>query len=708
MAEISAALVKELRDAHGRGDDGLQARARRRRTATWKPRSSCCARRAWRRRAKRAGRETTEGLVGYRLADDGSKGTMVAVGCETEPVSKNDEFQAFAKKVLDTVDAKGVDAAAELDDERTELAAKLGENIVVAGAARFEAVDGGLVAAYAHPPANKLGVLLQLRGGDAELGRKVAMHIAASNPQWIDRDDVPADAVAAGARDLRELRRGAVEAGAGAREDRRGHARTSASSARTCSLDQEWIHDSVEDRRAGAEGGRRRSARVPALLARRMTRREPEETAAHAPEAGAPGFRRVLLKLSGEALMGDARLRDRRPGVRRALARGDRRACTTSGVEIAIVVGGGNFYRGLAAAAEGMERATADYAGMLATLLNALALQDVLERQGADTRVQSALEVERGRRAVHPAPGDPPPREGPHRHLRRRHRQPVLHDRHGRGAARARDRRRRDPDGEARRRGRLRRRPADRPERAVPAAPHASRGDRARAEGHGHDRALALHGQQAHDSRVRARRRQHRAASSPASTSARSSRPRRRARAMATVDELIRQRADADGQVRRACAQRVQHRAHRPRVRGAARPHRRRLLRHDDAAEAARDDRRARGAHAHDSAVRPELDPEHREGDHGVRSRPHAVERRQDDPPADPAADRGAPQGARQGRARPCRGAPRRRARDPARRDEAPEGARRQGRRRRRRGASRRGAACRSSPTTTRSRSTTC
>src|SRR6201993_3997246 len=64
-----------------------------------------------------------------------------------------------------------------------------------------------------------------------------------------------------------------------------------------------------------------------------------------------------------------------------------------SGVEIAIVVGAGNFYRGLAAAAEGMERATADYAGMLATLLNALALQDSLERQGADTRVQSAIAV---------------------------------------------------------------------------------------------------------------------------------------------------------------------------------------------------------------------------------------------------------------------------------------------------------------------------
>jgi uridylate kinase len=116
----------------------------------------------------------------------------------------------------------------------------------------------------------------------------------------------------------------------------------------------------------------------------------PEETI-DAPEAGRPGFRRVLLKLSGEALMGE---RDYGidVGVVKSLAV-EIAAVRSSGVDIAIVVGAGNFYRGLAAAAEGMERATADYAGMLATLLNALALQDVLEHEGADTRVQSAIEV---------------------------------------------------------------------------------------------------------------------------------------------------------------------------------------------------------------------------------------------------------------------------------------------------------------------------
>ena len=116
----------------------------------------------------------------------------------------------------------------------------------------------------------------------------------------------------------------------------------------------------------------------------------PEETIA-APAAAPTGFRRVLLKLSGEALMG-GRDYGIEVGVINALAR-EIAAVRASGVDVAIVVGAGNFYRGLAAAAEGMERATADYAGMLATLLNALALQDALEREGADTRVQSALAV---------------------------------------------------------------------------------------------------------------------------------------------------------------------------------------------------------------------------------------------------------------------------------------------------------------------------
>jgi uridylate kinase len=116
----------------------------------------------------------------------------------------------------------------------------------------------------------------------------------------------------------------------------------------------------------------------------------PEETIV-VPEGGRPGFRRILLKLSGEALMG-GREYGIDVGVVRSLA-AEIASVRAEGVEVAVVVGAGNFYRGMAAAAEGMDRATADYAGMLATLLNALALQDALEGAGADTRVLSALAV---------------------------------------------------------------------------------------------------------------------------------------------------------------------------------------------------------------------------------------------------------------------------------------------------------------------------
>jgi uridylate kinase len=114
------------------------------------------------------------------------------------------------------------------------------------------------------------------------------------------------------------------------------------------------------------------------------------ETARARTDRGAgPPFERVLLKLSGEALMG-AQDYGLHPDRIADLA-GEIVDVREHGLELAIVVGAGNIYRGIEAAAEGMDRATADYAGMLATLLNALALQDALERRGAHTRVLSAL-----------------------------------------------------------------------------------------------------------------------------------------------------------------------------------------------------------------------------------------------------------------------------------------------------------------------------
>jgi uridylate kinase len=104
-----------------------------------------------------------------------------------------------------------------------------------------------------------------------------------------------------------------------------------------------------------------------------------------------PAFRRVLLKLSGEALMGDLEYGTDPERVRAVAAQ--IAAVQARGVEIAIVVGAGNIYRGLRGAAAGMDRATADYMGMLATVLNALTLQDALESLDVHTRVQSAITI---------------------------------------------------------------------------------------------------------------------------------------------------------------------------------------------------------------------------------------------------------------------------------------------------------------------------
>ena len=104
-----------------------------------------------------------------------------------------------------------------------------------------------------------------------------------------------------------------------------------------------------------------------------------------------PAFGRVLLKLSGEALQGELEYGTDPARVERIAAQIHR--VVESGVEMALVIGAGNIYRGLAGAARGMDRATADYMGMLATVLNALTLQDALERLGAHTRVLSAITV---------------------------------------------------------------------------------------------------------------------------------------------------------------------------------------------------------------------------------------------------------------------------------------------------------------------------
>jgi uridylate kinase len=111
-----------------------------------------------------------------------------------------------------------------------------------------------------------------------------------------------------------------------------------------------------------------------------------------APPAAAPAYKRVLLKLSGEALMGDDRYGINRETLERIVS--EVAEVVRMGVEVGVVIGGGNIFRGVAPAAAGMDRATADYIGMLATVMNALALQDAMRRIGLASRVQSALNIE--------------------------------------------------------------------------------------------------------------------------------------------------------------------------------------------------------------------------------------------------------------------------------------------------------------------------
>jgi uridylate kinase len=106
----------------------------------------------------------------------------------------------------------------------------------------------------------------------------------------------------------------------------------------------------------------------------------------------APAYKRILLKLSGEALMGDDSYGINRATISRIVE--EIKEVVNLGVQVAVVIGGGNIFRGVAPAASGMDRATADYMGMLATVMNALALQDAMRQAGLVSRVQSALNIE--------------------------------------------------------------------------------------------------------------------------------------------------------------------------------------------------------------------------------------------------------------------------------------------------------------------------
>nr|WP_328798969.1 translation elongation factor Ts [Kangiella shandongensis] len=198
MMAITAALVKELRERTGAGmmeckkalveaDGNIE-------TAIDNMRKSGQA-----KAAKKAGRVAAEGVI--LAKSSGDTGVLVEVNSETDFVARDDSFKKFSSEVVDvalengTADVEALNATAmpsgeSVEEARANLVAKIGENITVRRVAK---VDGNTLGAYVH--GGRIGVLVSLEGGDEELARDVAMHVAASNPQFNTADDVDPDVI---------------------------------------------------------------------------------------------------------------------------------------------------------------------------------------------------------------------------------------------------------------------------------------------------------------------------------------------------------------------------------------------------------------------------------------------------------------------------------------------------------------------------------
>lgn len=199
MADISAAMVKELRERTGLGmmdckkalvesggDMDAAIDALRKSSAL--------------KAAKKATRTAAEGLLGVRVAADGRRAALVEVNIETDFAARNERFIAFVQRVADVAFDDGSGnleqlLAAGLNDEREKLVQEIGENMSIRRVVVLDAPDGGVVGHYVHSDSRK-GALVVLTAGDEALCREVAMHVTASVPMVVRASDVPADVVA--------------------------------------------------------------------------------------------------------------------------------------------------------------------------------------------------------------------------------------------------------------------------------------------------------------------------------------------------------------------------------------------------------------------------------------------------------------------------------------------------------------------------------
>lgn len=207
MAEITVALIKELRDRTGCGMMDAK-RTLQENEGDVEKAIEDLRKKGEVKAAKRAGRETAEGKVGIAFSDDGKTAAIVAVQCETDFTANNDEFTALVDNIARSIvagegdpnEAAYAGGDGTVSDAVKALVAKTGENMQLGKHARLT-VDNGFFGHYLHSD-GKLGVVVKLEGADGgsdeqkTLAKDIAMHAAATNPLGLDKDDVPADLVA--------------------------------------------------------------------------------------------------------------------------------------------------------------------------------------------------------------------------------------------------------------------------------------------------------------------------------------------------------------------------------------------------------------------------------------------------------------------------------------------------------------------------------
>jgi len=204
MAEITASMVKELREMTGLGMMECK-KALVESNGDLKAAEEQLRIKSGAKASKAASRVTAEGMVSTFIAANGKTGAVAEVNCETDFVAKNDDFKAFAKNVAETVaknDPADIDAlsgmpiingSGTVEEARKALVMKLGENISVRRFERYATATGKL-SSYLH--GSKIGVLLSFTGGDETLGRDICMHIAASKPKSVDASGVNQEEIA--------------------------------------------------------------------------------------------------------------------------------------------------------------------------------------------------------------------------------------------------------------------------------------------------------------------------------------------------------------------------------------------------------------------------------------------------------------------------------------------------------------------------------